>query len=275
MKPFNDRRSDPPGPSQTPGGSSVESLGSQPSPVFTLMGVPIHDVTMEETLAWIARWIHEDDAHQIATVNTEFVMLARRHPEFRTALLHAALCVPDGIGVLWAARRHGVRLRERVAGSDLVPRLAQEAAGKGWRLFFLGAAPGVADRAAANLQRKFPTLQLCGCYAGSPAPAEEDAIVARVRAARPDVLLVAYGAPAQDLWLYRNLKRTGTPVGIGVGGSFDFIAGISRRAPPWIQRLGLEWLYRLVLEPWRWRRQLALPHFVYLVLSGRTGAQDI
>lgn len=255
-------------------GSPTKEPDSRPAPALTLMGIPIHDVTMEETLTWIARWVRQDSAHQIATVNTEFVMTARHHPEFRAALQHASLCIPDGIGVLWAARRCGVQLRERVAGADLVPRLAQEAAQRGWRLFFLGAAPGVAARAAANLQRQYPGLHICGCYAGSPALSEEDTIVAKVRSANPDILLVAYGAPAQDLWLHRNLKRTGAAVGVGVGGSFDFIAGVSHRAPLWIQRLGLEWLYRLLREPWRWRRQLALPYFVYLVLSGRTTVQE-
>jgi N-acetylglucosaminyldiphosphoundecaprenol N-acetyl-beta-D-mannosaminyltransferase len=163
----------------------------------------------------------------------------------------------------------GKRLRERVAGSDLVPRLSAEAANRGWRIFFLGAAPGVAEKTADILSKRNPGLQVVGCYAGSPALDEEDDIVERVRASRADILLVAYGAPKQDLWLDRNLARTGATVGIGVGGSFDFIAGVSRRAPRWVQRLGLEWLDRLIREPWRWRRQVVLPHFVWLVLAGR------
>ncbi len=233
------------------------------------MGAPIHDVTMAETLALIAQWIDAGGVHQIATVNPEFLMKARRDPDFRATLQRAALCIPDGIGVLWAARMRGKKLRERVAGSDLVPLLSAEAARQGWRVFYLGAAPGVAEKAAAILAARHPGLNVVGCYAGSPAPEEEDDIVARVRAAQANILLVAYGAPKQDLWLDRNLARTGAAVGIGVGGSFDFIAGVSRRAPRWIQRLGLEWLDRLVREPWRWRRQLALPHFAWLVLTGR------
>ena len=233
------------------------------------MGAPVHDVTMAETLSLIDQWITAGGVYQIATVNPEFLMKARRDPDFRATLQRAALCIPDGIGVLWAARRRGKKLRERVAGSDLVPRLAAEAAQHGWRVFYLGAAPGVAEKTAEILTACYPALNVAGCYAGSPAPEEEDGIVARVRAARPDILLVAYGAPKQDLWLDRNLVRTGATVGIGVGGSFDFVAGVSRRAPRWIQRLGLEWFYRLVREPWRWRRQLALPHFVWLVLTGR------
>jgi N-acetylglucosaminyldiphosphoundecaprenol N-acetyl-beta-D-mannosaminyltransferase len=233
------------------------------------MGAPVHDVTMAETLALVAQWIDAGGTHQIATVNPEFLMKARRDPNFRATLQRVALCIPDGIGVLWATRLRGKKLRERVAGSDLVPRLAAEAVQHGWRTFYLGAAPGVAEKAAAILAARYPGLNVAGCHAGSPAPEEEDDIAARVRAARTDILLVAYGAPKQDIWLDRNLARTGAAVGIGVGGSFDFIAGVSRRAPRWMQRLGLEWLYRLAREPWRWRRQLALPHFAWLVLTGR------
>jgi N-acetylglucosaminyldiphosphoundecaprenol N-acetyl-beta-D-mannosaminyltransferase len=233
------------------------------------MGVPIHDVTTAETVAYIARWIDQGGAYPIATVNPEFLMKARADSAFRAALNRAALCVPDGIGVLWAVRLRGRRLRERVAGSDLVPLLSAEAARRGWRVFYLGAAPGVAERTAEILAARHPGLPVAGCYAGSPAPEEEDGIVARVRAARTDLLFVAYGAPRQDLWLDRNLARTGAAVGIGVGGAFDFVAGVATRAPRWVQRLGLEWLHRLACEPWRWRRQLALPAFAWRVLTGR------
>ncbi|HOU14393.1 MAG TPA: WecB/TagA/CpsF family glycosyltransferase [Anaerolineae bacterium] len=248
-------------------------LGLEPD-VVTLMGVPVHDVTTDETLAFVHQWIAEGGAHQIATVNPEFLMKARSDATFRATLQRAALCIPDGIGVVWAARLRGKRLRERVAGSDLVPRLSAEAARQHWRVFYLGAAPGVAEKAAAILAARYPGLIVAGCYAGSPAPEEEEDIVARVRAAQANILFVAYGAPKQDLWLERNLARTGAAVGIGVGGSFDFIAGVSRRAPQWIQRLGLEWFYRLAREPWRWRRQLALPHFAWLVLTERDALRD-
>ncbi len=238
------------------------------------MGVPIHDVTLEETVTLVGRWIAEGGPHQIATVNPEFLMKARRDAAFRATLQRAALCVPDGIGVLWAARLRGIRLRERVAGSDLVPCLSAAAARQGWRVFYLGAAPGVAERTASILTARYPGLDVAGCYAGSPAVEEEADIVARVRAARTDLLFVAYGAPKQDLWLARNLARSGAAVGIGVGGSFDFIAGVARRAPPWIQHCGLEWLYRLIQEQWRWRRQLVLPHFVWLMISGHHAPDD-
>jgi N-acetylglucosaminyldiphosphoundecaprenol N-acetyl-beta-D-mannosaminyltransferase len=231
-----------------------------------ILGVRVDDVTQEEALAHVERCIAAGGAHQIATVNVEFIMEARRNPTFRRTLAEASLCVPDGIGVLWASRRQGRPLQQRVAGVDLVERIAGRAAERGWRVFFLGAAPGVAEQAATVLSERYPGFKIAGCYAGSPRPQEEDEIVGWVHAAHPDVLFVAYGAPRQDLWIARNQARIGVPVAVGVGGSFDFIAGITQRAPAWVQRVGLEWLHRLVREPWRLRRQVTIPHFMLLVL---------
>jgi N-acetylglucosaminyldiphosphoundecaprenol N-acetyl-beta-D-mannosaminyltransferase len=169
--------------------------------------------------------------------------------------------------LLYAARRFGRALPERVAGSDLVYRLAERSARHGWRLFLLGAAPGVAEQAAAALRRRYPGLIIAGVYAGSPSPAENDAIVGRINASLADLLYVAYGAPEQDKWIARNRSALKTVrLALGVGGALDFIAGRARRAPRWLQRLHLEWFYRLLREPWRWRRMLALPHFVWRVL---------
>jgi N-acetylglucosaminyldiphosphoundecaprenol N-acetyl-beta-D-mannosaminyltransferase len=249
-----------------------QSCISPPNVGCVIFQVPVHDVTFEETVTHVCQWINQNKIAQIATVNPEFLVRSREEMQFRAALQQAALCIPDGIGVLWAAKRMGKQLRERVAGSDLVPRLSEESAKRGWRVFFLGAAPGVAEETARILIERYPALIVAGCFAGSPAREEEDAIVSRIRETQADLIYVAYGAPKQDLWLMRNLKRTGAKVGIGVGGSFDFIVGVQKRAPKWMQRIGLEWFYRLVREPWRWRRQLALPKFVWLILSGQDNA---
>ncbi len=239
------------------------------SPALRILGIPIHDVTLEEAVEQAAAWVREGGVHQMATVNPEFVMAAQRDPAFRAVLERADLCLPDGVGITLAARYLGRPLRERVAGVDLVETLAARAARDGWRLFFLGAAPGVADRAASILAARYPGLTVAGTYAGSPRREEEQEIIQRVRGAGTDVLLVAYGAPAQDLWLARNLARTGAKVGVGVGGSFDYIAGIVPRAPRWIRRVGLEWLYRLIRQPWRWRRQRVLPLYAIRVILSR------
>ncbi len=231
-----------------------------------LLGIPVHLVTPEDALRRLAEFVQEGRPHHVVTVNPEFIMAAQKHAEFRRVLNAADLALPDGVGVIWACRLMGYPLRERVTGVDTVQAIARLAAENGWRLFLLGAAPGVAEQAAAVLQRANPGLQIAGTYAGSPAPAEEDHIIARIRAASPHFLFVAYGAPQQDLWIARNLSRLGVPVAMGVGGTFDFLAGRVRRAPTWMQRMGLEWLFRLIQEPRRWRRMLALPRFALKVL---------
>ena len=231
-----------------------------------ILSVPVHDITYPETLERVAAFIAEGRPHQICTANPEFVMAAQSDSEFMSILQNADLCLPDGVGLLWAAKILGAPLRQRVAGSDLTPMIAAEAARRGWRVFFLGAAAGVADRTAAILKGRHPTLVVAGTWAGSPLFSEEDEIAARVRATQPDILFVAYGAPAQDKWIARNRERLGAPVMMGVGGALDFIAGTAARAPQWMQRLGLEWLHRLSRQPWRWKRMLALPRFVAAVL---------
>lgn len=234
-----------------------------------ILGVRVDDVTFAETLAWIDQFVADRKPHQIATLNPEFIVMAQKDVEFREILNASDLSIPDGIGLLWASRVLGQPLRERVTGSDLVPLLAERAAQRGYRLFFLGAAPGVAARAADILCERFPGLQITGTFAGSPSLADEVKIGQLVQAAQPDILCVAYGAPAQDKWIARNLNRPGVPVAIGIGGALDFIAGTTRRAPHWVQRLGLEWLHRLAHEPWRWKRQLRIPFFMWLVIQAR------
>ena len=234
-----------------------------------ILNVPVHSVTMAETLALVERYMAEPRLHQIATVNPEFVMAAQTDADFRRVLRAADLCLPDGVGLLYAARRTGRRLPERVPGSELVYRLAERAAAHGWPLFLLGAAPGVAEEASGMLHALYPGLRVVGTYAGSPDPAENEAIVRRVNESGAALLFVAYGAPKQDKWIARNRDAlTTVRVAIGVGGSLDFITGRAVRAPRWMQRLGLEWLHRLIREPWRWRRMMALPRFALRVLRG-------
>ncbi len=244
-----------------------------------ILGVRVHDVDFDEAVAQVAGWLAVAGTRQIATVNPEFIMTARRDAEFATVLAQTDLNVPDGVGVLWAARRMGHPLRERVGGADLMFRLCERAAREGWRVFLLGAREGVAARAADALRARHPGLQICGTLAGSPRTADAGDICARVRTAAPQLLFVAYGAPAQDTWLARNLPdclpvSSAALVGMGVGASFDYLTGVQKRAPAVVQRLGLEWLYRLLREPWRLRRQLALPRYAAAVmLESLSGAR--
>ena len=236
---------------------------------IALLGVRVSNVDVPESLTIIEGLIESDTPHQVVTVNTEFVMAAQTDADFKAIINATALALPDGVGILWAARFLGHPLKKRVTGVDTVQRVAELAARKGYRLFLLGAAEGVADLCAQRLSNQYPNLQIVGTYSGSPAVEEEDGILALVKQAKPDILFVAYGAPQQDKWIARNLARLGVPLAMGVGGAFDFIAGAAVRAPRWMQRLGLEWLHRLYREPWRWRRMLALPRFVGLVILRR------
>lgn len=236
----------------------------------TILGVSIDPVTFEEMIDTIAMWITQRDrVYQICTVSPEFVMIAQDNADFMRVLQESDLCVADGVGLLFAARYLGKQLPERVTGSDGVPLIAQRAAREGWTIFLLGAAPGVAEKAANQLMIQYPGLKIVGTYAGSPAPEEEVAIVERVNTSGADILMVAYGAPRQDLWIKRNHERLNVRVAIGVGGTFDFIAGVVPRAPLWMRRWALEWLYRLYKQPWRWRRMLRLPRFVWAVMRYR------
>ena len=247
--------------------SASHSPVSKRHPPVSILGIPVHPVTMSQTLALARRFMSEPRLHQVATVNPEFVMMAQRDTAFRTILQNADLCLADGVGLLYAARRYGRRLPERVPGSELVYRLAQLSGEEGWRLYLLGAAPGVAEEAAAILRRRYADLQIAGVFAGSPDPAENEAIVARINKSDAGVLYVAYGAPKQDRWIARNREALQTVrLAIGVGGALDFMTGRAVRAPRHMQRLGLEWLHRLWREPWRWRRMLALPRFALRVL---------
>jgi len=235
-----------------------------------ILGVRVDDATYGDLMQWVDAFVASGRPHHVITVNVEMLVAAHDDPEFARVLDRGDLNVADSTGVMLAARLLGRPLRERVTGSDGIYRLAAYSAQRGYRLYLLGAAPGVAERVAEILKAVNTGLEVAGAYAGSPRADEEEDIIQRVRAANPDLLLVAYGVPAEEWWIARNRLRLGVPVMVGVGGAFDFAAGVTRRAPAWMRRSGLEWLYRLVREPWRWRRQLALPRFLMLVLKQKT-----
>lgn len=231
-----------------------------------ILGVRVDDATYADLMDKVDAFIGSGEPHHIITVNVEMLVEAHDDPAFATVLEGGDLNVADSVGIMLAARLLGRPLRERVTGSDGIYHLAAHSARRGYRPYLLGAAPGVAELAAQRLRTANPDLEVAGVYAGSPRTSEEDDIIRRVRAASPDLLLVAYGVPAEEKWIARNRLRLGVPVMIGVGGAFDFAAGATTRAPGWMRRVGLEWLHRLLKEPWRWRRQLALPRFSVLVV---------
>lgn len=234
-----------------------------------VLGVRIDAVTMAQAARAFEQMIESRHPHLVFNVNVDICMQARRDADLASILRAADLVLVDGTPMMWAARLLGTPLPERVSGSDFLPRFCQVAAGAGYRLFLLGASPGVAQRASEVLEGRFPNLHVVGTY--SPPygfecdDRENGRIVEHVRRASPDVLFAAFGVPKDQKWLYRFRDDLGVPVSMGVGSSLDYLAGRLRRAPRWMQPLGLEWLYRLAQEPRRlWRRYLLNdPPFFY------------
>jgi N-acetylglucosaminyldiphosphoundecaprenol N-acetyl-beta-D-mannosaminyltransferase len=220
----------------------------------------------------IEHFVDEGVHHLVATINPEFVMRAGEDEQFARVLESADLCLPDGMGVVWAARRQGCTLREPVAGTDLVRPLAQLCARRGFHLFLLGAAPGVAEELAARLRTEAPGLEVAA-HSGSPDPADDAETLKRIHDHQTQVLLVAFGHPRQELWIDRLKNRLGVAVAIGVGGAFDYLTERVPRAPLWVRRAGLEWLHRLSHQPWRIRRMAVLPVYAMKVMTSRMASR--
>jgi len=233
--------------------------GRDPGPrrLVVILGVPFDNMTMEEVVARIEDFVLAGEPRYVATANVNFVVKAIHDPEFMEIVQTADIITADGTPILWAARWLGTPLKERVAGSDLVPLLADAAARKGYRVFLLGGAPSVGEKAAANLRRKWPRLEVHH-YAPPFDPLLEmdhQQVLERIRAARPHLLFVSLGAGKQEKWIRMNLKDLGVPVCVGVGATVDFLADVVPRAPVWMRKSGLEWLFRIVQEPGRmWKR---------------------
>ena len=236
---------------------------AQPGPLTVMVGVPVDDVTLEEAVERCGELVEIGRAtgqtHQVTTVNVDFLLTAGRHPSVRKILQSSDLAIPDGMPVVWGSRLLGTRLRQRVAGADLVPALAECAARRGYRIYLFGSAPGVAEEAAELLSKEHPGAMIVG--AGGPMFADvEDmdrAALDDIIAARPDIVCVALGHPKQERWIEAYRHEIGAPLMVGVGGSLDFIVGRKRRAPAWMQRTGLEWLHRMLTEPGRLGRRYA------------------
>jgi N-acetylglucosaminyldiphosphoundecaprenol N-acetyl-beta-D-mannosaminyltransferase len=237
-----------------------------------VLGVPFDRVDLRGAVSAILERVRRGERAIVVTANPEFVMLARHDAGLRRIAEAADLVVPDGTGVLVASRLLGDPLPGRAPGRLIVDALAAKAGPLGLSFYLLGAAPGVAERAAERLARRHPDLRIAGAHAGSPDPAGDDVSVRRIADAAPHVLLVAYGMPAQERWIARNIGRLpSVRVAIGVGGVLDQLAGVGVVPPGVVHAVGLEWLWRLAFEPRRWRRQRVLPTFALLVLAERIG----
>ena len=220
------------------------------------LGVPVHHRDLDEVLRTIDEFVEigrsTGKAHQVVTVNTDFIVQANKYEDIHAILRSADLAIPDGMPIVWASAALGQRLPRRIAGADLVGLIAERAAETGYRVLFFGGTDDVGERAAEILRAEYPGLDVLALTGMVGADGETDPeLLAQIRAYGPDIACVALGHPKQERWVRRYGAALGIPVGIGVGGTFDFIAGEKRRAAPWIQNSGLEWLYRLAQEPRR------------------------
>jgi N-acetylglucosaminyldiphosphoundecaprenol N-acetyl-beta-D-mannosaminyltransferase len=257
-------------PTRSAGQPAGEEPRVRPLEWLPMLGVRVTRLTRSQAMETLAEFIRSGVPHLVVTADSSAVVIAASDEEFRRIVNSADLVTADSTGILWAARRLGCPLPERVSGVDLADQLCALCARNGDTVFLYGAAPGVAEAAATNLQARYPGLRVAGTAHGFLTEAEQQELVETIRAARPQVLLVAMGIPRQEKWIHRNLARLGVPVAMGVGGSFDVFAGRVRRAPVWMQRHGLEWIYRVLSNPRKIAKAATLPRFVLMVLrAGR------
>jgi N-acetylglucosaminyldiphosphoundecaprenol N-acetyl-beta-D-mannosaminyltransferase len=238
-----------------------------------LFGIQFNNFDFRDLADYLENTVAAGEPTYLLTCNVDHVMCMQKDALFRRIYRDAHAVVADGMPIVWTSRLAGKSLKQRVAGSDLLTELGLWLEAKRYRLFFLGAAEGVAEEARRRLLERFPALSIVGCYSppyGFETMEDENRkIVAMIREAKPDILLVGVGAPKQEKWIYRHYREYGVPVSIGVGATFDFLAGKVKRAPVWMQRAGLEWSWRLMCEPGRlWRRYLVQDvKFIRLMLA--------
>ncbi len=235
-----------------------------------VLGCRVDAIDGKEAVQAIRGLVREQRPSLVVTLGTEMIVRAQRDDRFHASVNASALSLCDTVGVMFAARFSGVRIRERVAGIDLIESLCSAFARDGTSVYILGSKGDTAQRAAGALAARYPGLMIAGVHDGYFVASEDATVAAAVARSGARVLFAGLGSPRQELWLADHLKETGCAVGIGIGGSLDVLAGNVQRAPAFWQRAHAEWLYRLVREPQRWRRQLALPRFVWLVMRDQT-----
>lgn len=237
----------------------------------SILGIHVDALTMQEAVQRVTSLVEGKEPAMVATANAEMIMRATKDEGLREALHAANLVVPDGAGTVWAANFLGYPMKERVAGYDLSQELMQRGARKGWRFYFFGSAPGVAEKAKQKAESLYTGIQIVGVRDGYFTPSEEPMIVQDIQSKAPDILLVALGVPKQEKWILAHRQMLGVPVAIGVGGTLDVMAGVMKRAPRWMQKAKLEWLFRGMMQPQRAGRLLALPKFVLRVAAEKGG----
>lgn len=241
-----------------------------PSPVSCLIGeIKVYKLSEDETVEKIASLIGQGGSHYMAVVNAAKIVNAQSDKQLHNILNQADIVTADGMSVVWASRLLGKTLQQRVTGIDLFERLISSAAERQWSVYLFGARQESVTTVIEMFQSRFPNLRIAGFRNGYFTAQENQTIADQIRQSGADLLFVAMGSPAQEKWIAANLEQTGVHFALGVGGSFDHLAGFVRRAPRWMQQAGLEWLHRLLLEPHRlWRRYLiGNTRFIWLVVK--------
>ncbi len=235
--------------------------------------VEIDNISMQETLDKVEDFIRSKTNKFIVTPNVDHIIRLRKDAKFRKCYKSSSLILADGMPILWAASFLGMPLKEKVSGSDLFFKLCELSARKGYKLFFLGGREGASKKSAEVMSKKFPSLRVVGFYC-PPFGFENDTketsrILEAIKKVSPDILFIGVGSPKQEKWIYDHKEEYNVPVSIGVGAAFDFASGVVRRSPIWMQKIGLEWLWRLMMEPKRlWKRYLIDdPVFFWLVVK--------
>jgi N-acetylglucosaminyldiphosphoundecaprenol N-acetyl-beta-D-mannosaminyltransferase len=232
----------------------VWKMFNESGPTVALFGLPVSNLTMSEAVEQIADWIESGTKHQVVAANLDFARNARDSDFLHRLICECSMVLPDGAPLLWASRLLRRPLKERVTAVDLVPALAKLSAKRGFGIFLLGSDGQNAEAASQMLRRAHPGVRLVGSYSppiSSLGEMDDEKMLRKIEIANPDILLVAFGNPKQEVWISRNFHRLQVPVAIGIGGSLDIIAGTLKRAPKWVQRLKMEWFYRMSQEPRR------------------------
>jgi N-acetylglucosaminyldiphosphoundecaprenol N-acetyl-beta-D-mannosaminyltransferase len=240
-----------------------------PLPEVRILGLPVHDVTMETTLATLDAFICDRTPHHIVTADASMLVMAQDDAQLHDIIANADLVTPDSVGIVWAAKRQKKPLHERVSGVEIVEMLCARSASCGYRIYFLGAGPGVAEQAAERMRLRYPGTQIVGTRNGFFQESDSPAIVEEIRACKADVLCVAMGIPKQEKWIAAHRDRLEVPILIGVGGTLDVLSGNVRRAPVWMQKVALEWLWRVLSNPSKISKVKLLPRFIRLVLQAK------
>ncbi|MEK7559489.1 MAG: WecB/TagA/CpsF family glycosyltransferase [Patescibacteria group bacterium] len=239
-----------------------------------ILKIGFNNLNYFQVLEYLLKILEKDDRNRyFVTPNPELLVVADGDSSYEKILNSADLALPDGIGVVWASKLLGRHLKHRIAGADLMENVCRDVAKRPITVGFLGGRPGIAEKVSECLTKKYPGLKVGLTYSGAPDKETleyiKDEIEKNNDGKKLDILFVAFGSPKQEIWISENLKSLPVKVTIGVGGAFDFISGEIKRAPVWIRRTGLEWFFRLAIQPWRIKRQLALLEFVYLVSRER------